>query len=209
MEKRLENLNLINNQTTIQEIDLIKKLQKYASKFGFEYNNVLELFQTNEIFRAGFSKDPSKQSFHQTLAINFIKTLENIDAQNTILLPAGGNNALYIISGQVIEGKNITTNKRPKSIDFLIKLNNKKTIYCTHKYTKESGGAQDNQLNDVLAFMENSKNLMSNDIFCLAILDGDYYINKIENINQKYKTKNCQAITINNLNEYISELSNK
>lgn len=203
-EKRIENLNLIKSQKPTPET--LNKISKYSDKFGFEYRKVLELFKTNEIFRATFSKDPSKQSFHQSLAIDFIKTLKYVDDKNTLLLPAGGKNALYIISGQLIEGKNITTNKKPKSIDFLIKLNNNKVIYCTHKYTKEAGGAQDNQLNDVILFMENSKNLISNNVFCLAILDGDYYSKKIQDINLKYSTKNCKALNINELQKYIDEL---
>lgn len=55
--------------------------------------------------------------------------------------------------------------------------------------------------------MENSKSLISDKIFCLAILDGDYYSNKIQNINKNYGTKNSQALTINDLQEYINKLS--
>lgn len=153
-----------------------------------------------------FAKDPIKQSLHQNTAIKFIKNLENVIESKTLIMPTGGKNAFYLISGQLIEGKNLTTDKKPKSIDFLITLKNDKKIYCTHKYTKENGGSQDNQLNDVLNFMENSRTLSSKYIYCLAILDGEYYRKKIHNINKKYQTKNCMALTINDLQEYINNL---
>lgn len=205
--QRLKNVEEINLDKLNPSSDVINKLEKYSERYNFSFNDVLLEYQNSEIFRANFSKDPGKQSAHQKIAIEYIQNFELINKEKTLLLPSGGKNALYLISGQIIQGCNLTTNKKPKSIDFLIELINGQKIYCTHKYTKESGGSQDNQLNDVLSFLENSRNLHSKNIFVIAILDGDYYKHKINKINSKYQSKNCYSTNINNLLNVLEKIN--
>ena len=67
-----------------------------------------------------------------------------------------------------------------------------KKFYAFHKYTREGGGAQDNQYSDIKKFIENANASADTNTFFIAIADGEYFnmrdgqagISKIENLKQ-------------------------
>ena len=142
--------------------DLKEKIKRFALKYDLSEKLIKHKVQKDDLFVLCFIKEPNRQSFHQRLAVNFIKSIPNIT--DFELLPVGGPNALYIISGQLQHGANITTSQKPKSIDFLWKYATRGSglvsFYAAHKYTKEGGGAQDNQFNDIKSFLENAPRKM-------------------------------------------------
>lgn len=76
-------------------------------------------------------------------------------------------------TGEIVHNKNNTT----KSADFLI--NN---TYITQKYTRDFGGAQDNQYDDVFNFLKaGSKKYKVG-----AILDGQYWNKNIYKLKQYF-----------------------
>ncbi|AXK51609.1 hypothetical protein [Spiroplasma alleghenense] len=68
--------------------------------------------------------------------------------------------------------------KKSKSMDFKFNYKDLKTdFYVFHKYTKESGGAQDNQKNDVIFSMQSAKSPYpcEKNFVVFYICDGEYY----------------------------------
>ncbi len=202
--------------------DLKKKIKRFALKFDLSEKLIQYKVLNDDLFILCFIKEPNRQSFHQRLAADYIKNIPNII--DFKLLPSGGRNALYIISGQLQTGKNITTSRKPKSIDFSWRFQTKQNglveFYATHKYTNEGGGAQDNQFNDIKLFLDNAQSYIKPDKFFIAICDGDYYnrssytqnntkyINKINYLELIYGgiNKRIKTLEINQLKTFIESL---
>lgn len=155
------------------------------------------------MFRKQFVKDPSKQNFYQNKAADFIKNMEGVE--NFKVLPQSGNNAKYISNGNLFEGKDLENkNQASKSIDFYWEYNNKE-CYASHKYTKEGGGAQDNQYKDIQEFLNDSRdNNLKNTIF-IAICDGNYYKNKDNKTGDKTKLERLKRLS-NNKNTFVTDI---
>jgi hypothetical protein len=203
-------------------LDLTNKIKRFALKYDLSEKLIKQKVQKDDLFVLCFIKEPNRQSFHQRLAAEFIKSIPNIN--NFKLLPPGGAKALYIISGQLQDGKNITTSKKPKSIDFVWKYETQENglveFYATHKYTKEGGGAQDNQFNDIKLFLDNAQSYNRTDKFFIAICDGAYYnqlpyiqnkinySNKISYLERIYGglNKRVKVLEINQLQEFLESL---
>ena len=109
---------------------------------------------TNVIIASKFCKDPSKQNISERLASEILG-LDKLPSQgkNCIRFDDNGN-IVYLSSGNT------------KSADFIYN-----GYYTTQKYTVNSGGAQDNQRNDVIDFLKRGsiKHKVA------AIVDGDYW----------------------------------
>jgi len=94
-----------------------------------------------------------------------------------------GKNALYIDRRVIRKGSEYPHDKPAKSVDFFWTIKNKKeeiiNFYAFHKYIEESGGAQDNQFNEIKKCIEVSRNgnqeIKRRIIF---ICDGAYFTDK-------------------------------
>ena len=207
-EHREKNIKLLYN--SLNDESLREKVNNFAEKFDLSPKFVLQKIIDDPIFGLSFAKDPGKQSFHEATAISFIQNLPLIS--NAIKLPSGGKNAIYVINGNLIKGKDKTSDTDAKSIDFYWEYRRGKKLlkfYATHKYTKVSGGSQNNQEKDAKQFLENTRKCNSNDIFFFAILDGKYYVEEYKNssrvdiIKKEIKGERIQVTDINKLLYYI------
>ena len=109
---------------------------------------------TNDIIASKFCKDPGKQNISEKLAAKVLG-LEK--------LPASGRNSIrFNDNGDIVS----TASGNTKSADFQYG-----EYYATQKYTDGSGGAQDNQRNDVIDFLKRGsiKHKVA------AIVDGSYW----------------------------------
>lgn len=213
-EKNQLNENVESLLSNLNDQMLQTRIHNFAEKYNLNPQFVLQKIIDDNIFALCFTKEPSKQTFHQSQAAKFIKKLPLIEDFKT--LPAGGKEALYVIKGNVLKGKELSTTTHGKSIDFYwtFKLKGKKIeFYATHKHTRTSGGSQDNQYNDVLDFLENASYCFSKDKFFFAITDGPYYLqpnkkledmHKIEYMNTIHNGKRCKATTVNKLLYYVA-----
>ena len=148
---------------------------------------------------------------------HFISSLPLIE--NFEQLPSGGNDALYVVNGKIVNGKDKDDQKTGKSIDFKWEYTfNGKTLtfYATHKYTKSAGGSQDNQYKDVQEFHTESRNCINENILLLSITDGPYYLlketsvkkqnlTKLDYLSKQYKGFRNLATTTNTLIKDISK----
>lgn len=218
--KQLEKNILEFRKSILRNIDSKSKIkiENFASKFNLEYEYVLERIYSDDLFILHFIKEPQKQSFHQKEALKYLSKIKNV--QNAQQLDSTGDNALYVINGQVTKGKHVTSNQPGKSIDFEWEYINKNGViikcYATHKHTKEEGGSQNNQFTDVKTFFENSAKFLQKsnlpECYFYAICDGKFYQknylgsnSKIDYLNNTYKTNSTRihATTINDLENHM------
>lgn len=212
----------INPKTIINKIkkekeDLEVKIRNFAEKWSFEEQFIMNELKTNELLLLSFVKEPGKQTFHQHFAAKYLSSLPLIE--NFEQLPSGGNDALYVVNGKIVKGKDKDDQKTGKSIDFKWEYTfNGKTLafYATHKYTKSAGGSQDNQYKDVQEFHTESRNCINENILLLSITDGPYYLlketsvkkqnlTKLEYLSKQYKGFRNLATTTNTLIKDISK----
>lgn len=212
-EKRRKNLSEL--YQNMDSPGFKTKVKNYAEKFQYSYPYLIKRIKEDSSFAMQFAIDPSKQSFHQAYAAEFISKLPFIN--DFQICSVNGKKALYIIEGKIIDGANISDKKTSKSIDFNWKyVFNDKVLnfYATHKHTKEEGGAQDNQFNDVQVFHENASNCKDENAFFFSITDGIYYtetknklissisnqpISRVQYMNEKCCGLRSKATTTNEL----------
>lgn len=173
--------------------------------FAFR-NNINPLYLFNEIkvnpsLKMFFQKDPKKQNAAEKAFIDFFSN-ELPEALITSL-PNGGKNSLQLASGLIIEASDQVI-PGAKTIDFILEYNNKK-YYITHKRTSGSGGAQKNQLLDVYNFLTEAKRNISPDIIFVAILDGDYYTEKIK-LEAKHLFYSADKVLIHTSDSFLTYL---
>lgn len=177
----------------IDSKDMRLKITNWAEKFGYDFEEIKNKIIEDEIFRCVFIKEPARQNFYQTLAAEYIKSLD--DVKDFKVLPASGKNAVYLINGKILKGDLLKNRSKDiKSIDFFWKFD-EFNIYASHKYTKISGGSQDNQYIDVQHFLKHSRDCNEKNTIFLAICDGDYYLQKDSSTGDETKLKRLERLT--------------
>lgn len=159
IEQQKRVLRLKNIQQTRKEIKspwVKEKIQKYAKAYGglFSEEQIRQQILENDLVASMFCKGPAKQNISEKLAEKYLKTNK---------FPAQGKNCIrFNDEGDIVSSCFGNT----KSADFYIK-----GYYATQKYTVETGGAQDNQRNDVIDFLKRGsiKHKVA------AIVDGPYW----------------------------------
>lgn len=199
--------------------DVLQKLANWAHKYSLEPEFVRYKVLTDDTFALNFVKDPSRQSLHENLAANHIQ--EKIPfIERFSKMPTGGNEALYVVRGMVVSGKELhaATSDHGKSIDFkweFGKAGRRLAVYATHKHTREEGGSQDNQFADVKRFLKEAQACRDSDVLFLAICDGNYYQqphdgrpSRVVALNEDYPGKRSAACSIHQLSAvYASALT--
>lgn len=142
---------------------------------------IKELIIENDLVASFFAKDPSRQNFTEKIISKTINSIEGVE--NFEDLPS--STYWYLVDGKVVKLKS-----RPigiKNIDYIFSFRGQRFV-CTQKYTKDAGGAQDNQFNDIVSFLQQSLNMEEGTI-AVAIIDGAYYtkekIEKLRTISDK------------------------
>ena len=184
-EARLENIKIVREILTIPEKfstkdkqDLKVKINNFIERWNPKFTNeeIIENILNNDIVAAMFSKDPSKQNISEKLCADYL---------NWEILPQRVNAIRFNINGDIVSTKTLGGGK---CADFFVK-----NRYITQKYTGENtGGAQDNQMDDVITFLINASKKHK----CGACVDGWYW----EEAGNKEKLK---KMFINNPNVLI------
>ncbi len=196
-----KNLEIVKQSTNEEWLKL--KVRNFVEKHGtITVEELLKQIKENDWVASFFAKDPSKQGIHEKTAAEYLKTFFK-DLQ---ILPKSGKNAKYVVNGSVVSNR---PNKTYKSIDFTFSHMGY-TIYASHKYTNESGGAQDHQRNDLISFVEHSAKPINKKHIFIAIADGKYYTKNnnanLKHINQSSIDKKvfaCGSSEIKNKLDYL------
>lgn len=143
------------------------KVRNFVEKHGISsFDELMQKIKSDDVVAAFFAKDPSKQGLHENTAHKFLEEIFG----KVEKLPKSGDGAKYVKDGVVINNQ---PDKSYKSIDFIFNYKGY-TVVCSHKYTKEAGGAQDNQRNDLISFVKHSATPAKKHIY-VALADGEYY----------------------------------
>lgn len=160
------------------------------------------------MFRAFFAKDPAKQKIHENIAASFIESLPGVKNFKQL-----GHGDMFVLRGGVLsheEYKKSGATTKAKTIDFSWSINGK-NIYASHKYTRASGGAQDNQYADLQEFIREANDSNLANTYFLAIADGDYYkmkdstagVPKIDRLKRLANQRNVFALSIGELEAWL------
>lgn len=186
IEKRKQNIEQVRLEITSDWVE--KKIEGHLSRFqGLTSKEKLskEILE-NDIVASFFAKDPSKQNISEKLAEEELQLPK---------LPAMGVNCIRFKADGT---KTHLNSASTKSADFKYG-----STYITQKYTKEAGGAQDNQFNDVYLFLDWGAKLHS----VAAIVDGDFWDNgKREQLKKMFKEKaNIGVYSLDEFKEACNE----
>ena len=150
---------------------LLKRIETYGQKFGYGKKKIKQEIETNKMFAATFAKAPSRTGFHESIAAEWLRKELNLPID---VLPKAGTNSFYITSDGVIAQVSDDERKPSKSLDFQWQVGDI-TFYAMHKYTREGGGAQDNQFKEMLATLDNFIRATNKKKVFIVIADGAYY----------------------------------
>lgn len=152
----------------------MKRVATLARKTDHTEAEVMELAINSKIFfRANILPEPGRQGVHEKALDAYIKNEVPL-LTNSLMLPKSGPNARWFNSGQIAASnpKNDT-----KSIDLqaeILKKDEIVPVYGICKYTKDGGGAQDNQHADVVSTLKHCTK--DQKFLTIALLDGGYYL---------------------------------
>lgn len=149
---------------------LLQKIATFAKKFGYKESEIREKIQSDEMFAAHFAKSPTRQVLHENLAAEWLKTTPGIE--NFEKLPASRKNGVFVTTdGEIRKGKDGAPGK---SLDFRW-TTKERTFLASHKYTRESGGSQDQQFNEMRDLLRRFLNCRQRNHVLMVIVDGAYY----------------------------------
>lgn len=205
-----ELVDLLSNNTVPHWLNI--KIEGFCDRNGFDFDFIKYKILNDPVFAVSFIKDPTKQSFHQNLAVEFMKNLPNVsDFQ---LLPNKGPGSIYVISGMIqTADQRSQSSDSSRSVDFVWTYTNpigeKIQCYASHKYTHEDGGHQNQQFAEIKKFMEEGRKHIKHHYF-YAICDGRFYqlpyegsLTKIEHLNKCHAGQRCCALTINDIEDHM------
>ena len=169
--QRDENAADVLSQLDEGDAQLAVKISNFCQRWGFRRDEVHDEIRRSHVVRCFFAKDPEKQGLHEKVAASFVENIPGVSSFH--LLPKGGKNALHIFEGQILRGKKLSQDA-PKSLDFDWEFGGRK-FYALHKFTKESGGAQDHQYREAIQFLKHAGKREKEDCHFIALCDGEYY----------------------------------
>lgn len=183
VEEEIKKQRIINHKRAEDDIrkrdpEILKKIENYCISHGFSYNeDFIKKVEEDKVILYFFAVDPYKQNVPEKIFLNYTKHIGIIKLSNN------GKDSLYVYNGNVIDfkdKKNLSKQNKDitKSIDFKLEKNGKKYYLC-NKYTRISGGAQDNQKEDGLSFIHNSKSNTDINNKFIFICDGEYYTTRL------------------------------
>ncbi len=173
-ELRKKNKDEVKDLLEAQDPGLLKKIRTFVNRFGYDKETVSKKIEDDPMFACCFAKDPGKMKIHEQTAAEYLENMFPDLIRSFSTLPSGGKNAKYIDPT-----KKIITEKKPagtKSLDFTWVAGDTDIIcFAAHKFTRESGGHQDNQFNELVRLLQAFKGCKNKKIALFAICDGSYY----------------------------------
>ena len=159
----------------VDDSDLWTKIENHVSKFDvwFTFDDVVLGINRDPIVASFFIKDPIKQNIYELSQLAYLKTH---GFPEVVRLNNGGKKSISIVDGEITPGPH----KKDQMKSFDLKAG---MTYFVCKYTKGSGGAQDNQYADVLKALACVREYLakhpSSPHSFIFILDGSYYDDKV------------------------------
>lgn len=193
--RRQKNILLAQEAAKSNQSWLLEKVDKYLERFTLSesVDDILNKIIDDRLFAATFAKDPGRQNIAETIQVEELSKFLDIEG-----LPNRGKNCMYIVDGTIYKGKPSCVSDQ-KSVD-AIAFDGEIQWYCTLKYTRATGGSQDNQKNDVINFIKNA-----GDHHIACILDGAYY--QKEDKKKEMQQYASDKVFIGTSDEFIEKIS--
>ena len=203
-------LNMQEVKRLLEEGDrpLLDKIRNFSDRYQIPQKYIKEcIIKEHVVALAVFAKDPTRQKIHERIASEEIRKIKGVRNFRDL-----HNRELYISRGQVMTPEH-AVQSNAKTIDFAFEYGAHQ-VYASHKYTEQSGGAQDNQYNDLQDFIRECRDNKNPHIIFIAIADGDYYngtngragTTRMENL-KGMCTKSVLVCTIYELEAKLQSLS--
>ena len=208
--EQIKHDQLKKNVENLKAKDVIDKIIEFSKRSGYSEIEIAHKIDSDEMFRWFFAKDPIKQNIHELTAISFIKKLDGVQDFKKY-----GTNEAFVVNGGVMLGTELKDKQiRPKtkSIDFYWKYNGIE-YYASHKYTKDEGGGQTHQYNDLINYIKECNNSSRKNTRFLAIADGKFYdgtngksgTSKMQHLQELADNRTTFAMTINDLVDFMKK----
>ena len=156
-----------------QDSGLLRRIRTFSDRFGFDKTEVCEKIKNDFMFACCFAKNATRTGFHEREAEKYLRMFPDL-IRSFRPLPSRGTGANYID-----QMGNIVTGKKPsqiKSLDFMwIAGNTHIRCFAAHKFTRESGGSQDHQRNELIRLLQAFESCKDKNTAFFAICDGPYY----------------------------------
>jgi hypothetical protein len=185
------------------------KIKNFADRNGVNEKEIFNSLKKDPMLACTFSHDALKQNVPERVFCNFFKQYyvpQSPDKKKKFRrkrifaldgfrkMPQSGSHALLfyrdknglirIGTGPAHDDEIVVMN----SVDFYGKYicgKKKLRIYFSHKYTKDDGGQQNAQYNELKTFMRETAKIKDSDYAFIAIADGNYYIKPRRNDSTK------------------------
>lgn len=175
-QENQRNLRSMEREISRRSPRVRKRIQHFSSQFGVSEADFWRDLDANARgpLAAVLAKEARRQNIHENAAADYIKALESVSQFQK--LKANGPDALYLnAEGRLVTGRSLGRAPKPsKSIDFQWRTG-QITCYAAQKYTKEVGGNQDNQFNELERLLQDFQNCRSDRIAFFVLVDGPYY----------------------------------
>ena len=212
VERQLNMANLADMEREVTERSprLATRIAHFQAQFGIDAEDFWHALEADPQgpLAAVLAREARRQNVHEKAVEQFIKGLAHVE--NLRKLPSTGPRACYInADGQVVTGQTLLSALRPsKSIDFQWQTGTT-TCYAAQKYTKEGGGTQDNEFNELVRLLQNFQRRTTNGIALFALVDGGFY--DVQRLNRLRALTRNQAphsfvISVNALQTQLLEM---
>ena len=167
-----ENAATVRDEILAGDERVEKRMRLFVTRFGFAIADVRDRALHDPMFAAHFAKEPRRTGLHEFTAAEWITDLPEVHGFRT--LPKAGKNALYVSRDGGIISRPAGGPKPGKSLDF-VWVTGDITCYAMHKYTKEGGGNQDSQFDEMVEALRRFHSCTDPTVALFVIVDGDYY----------------------------------
>ena len=170
--------NEVRDQLKKQNPGLLLRIRKFSDRFGFDEIEIRQKIKSDLMFACCFTKNPTRTGFHEKEAGEYLQQFPKL-IRSFEFLKALGKNAKYMDqNGKIVLGKQPPNGS--KSLDFIWTAGDTCiTCFGAHKFTREKGGSQNHQRDELMRLLQIFKNCDNKNIAPFAICDGPYYNEKV------------------------------
>lgn len=192
---------------------LERRIKRFSEQFGIpehRYWDALDADPSGPL-ASTLAREARRQNIHEKHAADYICRMDHVS--NFEKLKATGSNALYLNrDGQFVTRAQLGNASKPsKSLDFRWETAG---IVClaAQKYTKEGGGNQDSQFNEIEQLLRNYLQRTNNGIALFALVDGAYYtedrLKKLDALVRE-RPPRSYVVSVNSLQVILQEITTK